>query len=132
MISLTEELLEKHPVWMWNDSMDDLVPVEDFIPLPNDEGDLFIRAMFEMPSGKRALGSLTGCGSCYAFSIIIEGKEFIFNINLPSRNLEKEKTIADELNDPSFSLFPLKYESEFYFEGEGKISGTFGLNWVGR
>jgi len=132
MISLTEELLNKQPVWKWNDSMDDLVPVEDFIPLPNDEGDLFIRAMFEMPSGKRVLGSLAGYGSYHSFSVIVEGKEFDFNINLPSMNLETEKEIADELNDPSFSLFPLKYESEFYFEGEGKISGTFGLNWVGR
>jgi len=121
---LSLELLDKYPVWTWDESEEYLNPVLDYKPLP-DEPNLFIKAKFETPKGKIFDGYLIGDEQFYAFGLFHENKEFIFNLNL----LDMAQNSLNEIfrfkkADLSF-LFPLRFHSELFYKDKKTINGVF-------
>jgi hypothetical protein len=125
--TLTIRLLEEYPVWCWDDSNEFLCPVKgNLFPLPEDEYPLFIKADFVDALGNKLIGYLVGGDSFYAFGLLNKGVEYIFNLNLID-SFDKKIIDAYGENVKVKDVFPIKYSSEFYYEGEPPFSGQFDL-----
>lgn len=115
---------EEYPVWAWTDSEDAHEPVLQIDPLPDDRGTLFVRATFTAPNGHRFDGYIVGA-TAYSVSLFVENSKVKFNCNLPPFVQKEIDRLFDLLNEKPFDLFPLKYETDFHFQGEPNLAGDF-------
>ncbi len=136
--SFNENSFEKFPVWVFDEEMEYMCPIKDYyIPLPEEEYPLFIKAVFVDGLGRQYNGYLIGGStkdfvkdggfSFYAFGLFVNGEDFILNLNLSKLIENKLKLIyGGHVEVPKLDdFFPVKYSSELYFEGEEPISGVF-------
>jgi hypothetical protein len=124
---LSYELLRKQPVWKWDETNEFLCPVLEYNPLPENEPTLFIKAVFETPEKYRFDGYLIGLHRYYGFGLFVEDQEFVMNLNLPDMIEENLNIICNTLGRQELVLFPLMYETNYYFEGKQKINGVISL-----
>lgn len=123
---LKPELFEKYPVWIWDESNEYKCPLRtNFLPLPEDKGVLFIKAIFEDNLKREFDGYLVGYESYHAFGVFTKNGTYTFNFNLPSFMEEDLKDIYPNTELTVNEFFPVKYKSELFFEGKPPISGTF-------
>ncbi len=124
---MTEDQFQKHPVWKWNDSRDDCIPVLETNPLPDDEDTLFILAKFKSASGDLLNGYLVGSDSFYAFGLFVEKRDYLFNLNLTDLAISEKASLAEHLGRNEADIFPMTYEADFRFSGLPKIKGEFSI-----
>lgn len=130
---LTSNLLARHPVWQWDDSMEGHLPVMTYDPLPADLGTLFIRAKFEAASGEGLRGYLVGdvlVGdvSFYAVGLFVGGEDFPLNVGLTEFLAQSVSRIRQLLGRPALQLFPLKYVDDVGFVHSPPLRGVLFSN----
>ena len=118
---ITLECFRQFPVWAWSGSMDYYQPVVDFTTLPDDLGNLFIKATFVTPDCQQFDGeiSLTGLHEAYAANLLIDDQSFDLD-----DMFEKELSrLRQYLGQPDLQLFPLEYHTEFHTADGEPIKG---------
>ena len=123
----SEELFERHPVWKWDAATEGHEPVDDYDPLPDDQGHLFVMASFEAPNGQRLSGYLVGYDFHHAFGLLVGDEAQTFNCHLPEFYEASFAKIFAALGTEPFDVWPLRYESEFGFAGSPPLKGVFEL-----
>jgi len=118
------DAFRKYPVWIWNDTEDALVPVENWKQLPNDDP-LFIKAVFTGPDGAKYDGYLVGYEHYHAFGLFVGEEEYILNFTLPDMMADSIHAIGNQVGKNNLKLFPLEYLVETIFDGLPQIKGTF-------
>ena len=86
-----------------------------------------MKASFETPDGTRFDGYLIGRESFYAFGLFVGGEEYVLNLNLPELVEKNLKVICAHLGKNRMDIFPLKYETNYHFNGKPDIVGTLNL-----
>jgi hypothetical protein len=122
---LNKYSFEQHPVWRWDDENTSHIPVDQSDPLPDDVGDLFIKASFYAPDGLMLEGYIVGLVSFHAIGIFVDDKSLLFNSNFPQMAHQELGELYSFLRMKPFPVFPLRYETNFHFAGGDNISGFF-------
>jgi hypothetical protein len=117
--------LRDYPVWVWDDEFDSYCPLSGNEVFPEEYGTYLISARFRTVDKLEFNGYLIGDGrSFYAFGMFVKGEELVFNLNLPDLMEKNLQTVRRLVDQSSFQLFPLSYESPVLFEGLHTISGV--------
>ena len=125
---LKPEHLRECPVWMWVDDFDDeslIEPVPPTNPLPDDLGDLFVKADFYTPSGRHFSGFIIVADTVYVAELEAEGEYFGFNKALKDLGEESLDELRRRIGDESAEIFPLRYETGYRLYDGTPLSGTF-------
>jgi len=126
VLSLTEELLDNHPVWEWNAGHDHLQPlVLDGQVLPEDHGELHVKAACRTCCGLAVNGYVIALGEPHVVGLFVAGDEFIFNKGLPGMVAQEAKKLFVKLNVKPSSLFPLEYDTNFAWGDGTPLKGSF-------
>lgn len=118
---------EANPVWKFNDSRDDCIPVLDDPPTQCGDTPLFIKARFAAADLTAFSGYLIGYPTYYAFGVFVDGYGHTMNLNLPDLITETIQRIAARLDCSELDMFPLRYESEVTHVDGRKIEGVITL-----
>jgi hypothetical protein len=116
--------LAQTPVW-WRGDDEELRPVDDYEPLPEDRGDLYLKTELVTPGGVK----LPGCVLSMSrhFVVLFVGDEaFYFNANMAplQSDLERLNRLVPALGG---RIFPLRFATPFHFPGEPPIAGEFDI-----
>lgn len=122
---LTRQDLEEYPVWCPDETQENLQPVLNPEPLPDDLGLLLVKADFETADGLELAGYVVVDESVYVVNILLDDHDVGFNANLPDMAQEDLELLRQELGRPTMRVFPLRYRAEFHFDREGNIEGMF-------
>jgi hypothetical protein len=121
---VTAASLAQCPVWSRRDD-EQLEPVYDHEPLPDDRGELYVKADLTTPRGVK----LPGCillPSCHFVLVFVGDERFFFNNQIEplASDLERLHRLVPALGE---RVFPLRYATPFHFGGEPPISGEFDI-----
>ena len=122
---LSEASFARHPVWKWDDAMEEHLPVLEWDPFPYQEGTLFIRARFTAASGEEFKGYLIGIEIFHAVGLFVMGEEHVLNWNLPDRVESHIERIKELLQAPGIQMFPLRYQDDVGFRHSPPLTGEF-------
>ena len=124
---LTREHLESCPVWKVDDSGDFLLPVFEYDPLPTDGSVLVLKARFTTPTGVQLDGTITNPPVPHVVTLDVGDQWVGFNKALPDFAAGELNTLFHLLGTAPFSLFPLRFETDFHFPGKPNITGVFDI-----
>jgi hypothetical protein len=116
---------------IWADVDDDLYrPVEGVVTLPEDMGQLLVRALFVTPAGTNIDGYVAlGRGRVYAIGLFLKSREVGFNINLSDLAEEKFKSLQKALPTAQARskamVFPIRYATGFKRANGEELAGIF-------
>jgi hypothetical protein len=114
---------DAYPVWCWTDDNEFYKPVLDYAPLPDDQGDLFIKVRLTCSNGASFEGSVIGYKSYHAFSIFNDGQEYTLNLRskqLLSMGLNR---LWKGLNREIENFFPVSFEANFCYSSGEQVKG---------
>jgi hypothetical protein len=122
-------------IWYYDEESDLYYPINspDEIPDYADPRDLRIKAIFYTPSGEPLKGYIILPPDIkrevFSIGIFVNKKKFFFNDNLLDPSKDQLEDMLKELNSDKFrsekDVFPVKYETDFNFEGYNNFQGTF-------
>ena len=121
---LTLQDLAASPVWAESDD-DGLVPIGAPNPLPLDQGQLAVAAVFDTLDGLKFDGYVFTLGSVFSIVLLVDGDSFHFNANVPDLVDDERNRLSKMFPDSFLVIFPLTYKTEFTFPGDGKVGGVF-------
>ncbi|MCA8923024.1 MAG: hypothetical protein KDD82_14510 [Planctomycetes bacterium] len=121
---LFPEHLEEHPVWTWDEAMEHLVPVPACRHLPTD-ADVFVKARLTAADGTEFSGYVVGTFRAIALTILHNRDQFTFNAGLPRLAAAELNRLRKATKNKRLLLFPLRYSTDFAWEGDRRFEGTF-------
>ncbi len=124
---LNKEDFAEHPVWTWDEEMENVEPLSEEEPALEDYGDLFIKAKFKT-CNHEFHGYLMGGTSFYGFAIFINDRKFMFNFNLTDFAKKNLNELFEFINCEPFDFFPVYYESSVHLKERQEISGYLQLS----
>lgn len=123
---LTEVDFDSHPIWKWDDRDDSFRPISSPNDFPELARDIYLKAYFVTPKKTELKGYIIGVWRVFSMGIFINGKQYIFNYNLPARaNSHLDDLILKRIVTNKDELFPLKYKTDIAQAGMTDFSGTF-------
>ncbi len=123
-IDLTKHDFDRCPVWYWDDDLDGYLPVLSYDPLPDDRGNLRVRAVFVAESGERFHGYLIGIVKPFAFELFWGEEAFGFNLNLPDLARGEVSRLRVAVGSSELRLFPVRYYDDVGFVDSPRLSGV--------
>lgn len=113
-----------YPVWCWTADNEHYQPVLNYSPLPEDRGNLFIKAKLISADGESFNGSIIGYESYHALSIFHEGQEY--TLNLRSKHLLNMGLgrLWKGLNREIENFFPITFKTNLLYESGKKVEGV--------
>ena len=119
---LTANDFSQYPIWVWNDSQDAYLPLDETSPSLEDWDSLFITAKFI--AGDRQLNGYVVASNTdiNAFFVLVGDKTFHFNMKLGEDFFKELKRLAAELACTEKDLLPLRYDSPVRLKVGGAIS----------
>jgi hypothetical protein len=118
--TLTQEDLDRYPIWTWDDRNEGLHPLSETEQAPDGYWPLFIKARF-YASEHTFDGYLVGT---HALGLFVNEEQFVLNLNMPDRIEGHLVEICRLLGCQPFKLFPLRYESPVRSKEGDPIAGT--------
>jgi hypothetical protein len=122
-------------IWYYDEESDLYYPINspDEIPDYADPRDLSVKAIFYTPSGEPLKGYITlprdTKHEVFSIGIFVNGRQFFFNDNLPGPSKDQLEDMLKELDAGKFrsekDIFPVRYETDFNFEGYNNFQGIF-------
>lgn len=127
MENFTPEMFESYPVWKWNESRDDCVPVLEVPPMQCGEAPLFVKATLIAADGTEFSGYLIGGRTFYAFGLFVADSEHVMNLSLPDMIETSLEEIRAQTAHKKLDLFPMSYRSDVRSVDGRKIEGVIRL-----
>ena len=122
---LSKQCFAQYPVWAWCDDETSHCAVEAPEPLPDDRGALFVRAAIHTAAGAPLDGYVIVDDAVFGIGLFIDDRELVLNKRLVQIAGEEIDDLCAHLNAGFEQIFPLKYQTEFHYEGEEVIAGAF-------
>ena len=126
---LEEGHFSKCPIWCLEEDL--FYPVTTPDEMPEDPGDVRIKANFCTARGLHFSGYIVGFEKVFSIGVFVNGAGYRFNRNLPDLSGEQLsemiKSLGSEKLKGASDMFPLHYETCFGWKDEGynNFSGDF-------
>jgi len=126
---LTYSDIGTHPVWTWADDEDEslVLPVEQYVPLPEDHDALFVACVFDLHDGTHISGVLA-VSPIRRWVYLLdfpksEGGFLHFSLHPELRNLVTREQLATWLQKSLDDIFLIRYHTPFVFHDGQHLVG---------